>query len=544
MTLSQVSRRAASIVLSLLVLQAVVSKCDSVLFESTEYTTGLLGDGPSQSYYSSEYTPPAWNFLVPHDPARTTPGYIFMSPRGASAAQYGAVIYDQDGHMIWYGNDYGEAMSFQVATYLGEPHILIWSGNWREIGIGYGHNLVLNRAYEVVANYTTDLDGETGRTLADFHDTQITSDNTGLVVAYQEKAMDLTRFNGPSSGWILDGVAQEVNITSGQALWTWKASEHVDFSDCGGLNEGDGLAPENAWDFFHINSVEKDGDGNFLISARHCAVYYISGTDGHVIWSLGGNNPSFEMEGGTHFSFQHDARWISKDENKGRMSLFDNAGIPGFHNADYARGLIIELDFESRKATLVQEYLPWNRAVSESQGSAQVQPNGNVLVGWGQEPWLAEYAQSGELVWTAQFGVSNVQSYRALRYNWTGLPNTAPSLEVLRGKTSLISAYASWNGATEISRWEVLGATSEDGEGMVSLYNRTKRGFETTITVGGSHLENYSHFAVRAIDRQNQSLGQSTFMRPSNGVLKVMGSGRVGMAVLVLGMGWILQMVS
>ena len=135
-------------------------------------------------------------------------------------------------------------------------------------------------------------------------------------------------------------------------------------------------------------------------------------------------------------------------------------------------------------------------------------------------------------------------SDRALRYNWTGIPNTAPSLEVLRGRSSLVSVYASWNGATEISKWEVLGATSEDGSEMISLYNRTKGGFETTITVGGSHLENYSHFAVRAIDRQNQALGQSTFIRPSNGVTKLMHCGRAGMAVLALGMGWILQTCS
>lgn len=39
------------------------------------------------------------------------------------------------------------------------------------------------------------------------------------------------------------------------------------------------------WDYFHINSVDKDAGGNYLISARDaCAIHKINGTDGEIIW--------------------------------------------------------------------------------------------------------------------------------------------------------------------------------------------------------------------------------------------------------------------
>ncbi|KAK7047116.1 hypothetical protein VNI00_006781 [Paramarasmius palmivorus] len=352
--------------------------------------------------------------------------------------------------------------------------------------------------------------------------------------------MDLTPYNGTSQGWILDGVVQEIDITSGKAIWTWKSSEHVDPGDCyypvGDFGKESG---GNAWDYFHTNSVEKDGFGNYLISSRHCnAVYYLAGSDGRVIWRLGGQNSSFSMGQGTQFSFQHDARWISLTETNGRMSLFDNAGMFGVYNEDSARGLLIDLDFQAMTATLVQDYLPWDRTVSESQGSMQVQPNGDVLIG--QVSFAAlkdpEYAASGEMLWTAQFGVdTQVSGYRALRYNWTGNPATIPSIELVQGKSSMLSIYASWNGATEINKWELLGSSDTNGSGAVSLYNRTKTGFETTITISTSleKYDDYTHFAMRAIDRSGQPLGTSHYVSLSSaGGLSTGSNGNNGSSII------------
>ncbi|KAF9260926.1 hypothetical protein L218DRAFT_871237 [Marasmius fiardii PR-910] len=361
-------------------------KGDSVLFESNEYTTGILGDAPFQSYFSVDYTPAEWNVVVPWNRSGSRDserGYIFLAPRGANIAQYGAVMYDESGSVVWSAQEYGEAMAFSVVQYKGEPHIILWQGQWTSLGIGFGYNLLFNKNYEVVANYTTNLDGDTGKTYADFHEAQITSNNTGLMDAYQYRIMDLSSYGGPSSGWILDGVAQEVDIETGNALWTWKASDHVDPGDCyNPLGDG-GTSIDNAWDYFHINSIEKDDNGNFLVSSRYCcAIYYLSGVNGTIIWSLGGSKSSFEMGGNTRFNFQHDARWITRNETYASISLFDNSGMSGLYTANTSRGLVLGLDFTTMKASFVREYIPYSYQVSESQGSVQVQENGNVLVGY------------------------------------------------------------------------------------------------------------------------------------------------------------------
>ncbi|KAI3604433.1 hypothetical protein WG66_008194 [Moniliophthora roreri] len=282
----------------------------------------------------------------------------------------------------------------------------------------------------------------------------------------------------------------------------------------------------------HVNSIEKDDFGNYLISSRHCStLYYLDGTNGNIIWRLGGHDSSFTMGTGTEFSFQHDARWISLNDTAGRLrsvsgengsihsaddfkySLFDNAGMYGVYNEESARGLVIDLDFSAMAANLVQDYIPYIHVVSESQGSVQLQPNGDVLIGWGSMPWLAEYSSTGDLVWCTQFGATtDVSGYRTLRYNWTGYPTTTPSIQLVGGGASaLLSIHASWNGATEINKWELLGASDESGSGAMSLYNRTRTGYETTITVSTKNNA-YSHFAMRAIDRNNQPLGRSNFV--------------------------------
>lgn len=56
-------------------------------------------------------------------------------------------------------------------------------------------------------------------------------------------------------------------------------------------------------DLSHINSVDKDTDGDFLISARHVStIYKIAGltspsglAPGEIIWRLGGKRSSFPI---------------------------------------------------------------------------------------------------------------------------------------------------------------------------------------------------------------------------------------------------------
>ncbi|KAJ3770405.1 ASST-domain-containing protein [Lentinula raphanica] len=496
-------------------------RADSVLFRSNEYSTGALGYGPFQSYFSANYTPAEWNFVVPVNESANAPsltsGYIFSAPRGASVLREGAAIYDQSGSLVWDGSIYGQTLSFSIVTYLGEPHIILWTGTSSSAGVGFGYDILLNSKYQLVANFTTvNIEGETGTTLADFHEAQITSNNTALMTAYPINALDLTSIDGPEEGFILDSAMQELNISSNEPLFTWLASDHVNITECYNTPGTGGGSVSEAFDYFHMNSIEKDDEGNYLISSRHCwTVYYLDGTNGDILWKMGGKDSSFTMGSGTNFSWQHHARWVEKNDSYATMTLFDNAGEFGQQQEQMSRGLYLGLNFTNMTVELLTEFLPWNQSISQSQGSVQLQPNGNFLVGFGQLPWTGEYTPEGDLLWTAQFGVGDVESYRALRYNWSGAPTDSPSIALVTASSSnLLSAHASWNGATEIVKWELYGASDSSGTGSISLYNKTRSGFETTITVSNS----YSHYAVRAIGKGNQVLGSSDFVSSSDAV--------------------------
>ncbi|KAE9392556.1 hypothetical protein BT96DRAFT_944583 [Gymnopus androsaceus JB14] len=90
-----------------------------------------------------------------------------------------------------------------------------------------------------------------------------------------------------------------------------------------------------------------------------------------------------------------------KPERKGRYYILRRES-----DESSSRGLYRALNFTSMSIELIQDFIPHNYGVSQSQGSVQLHPNGNFLTGWGYEPWWSEYTSTGDLIWTAQFGVN------------------------------------------------------------------------------------------------------------------------------------------
>jgi hypothetical protein len=271
---------------------------------------------------------------------------------------------------------------------------------------------------------------------------------------------------------------------------------------------GSGYNSSDAWDYFHINSVDKDAEGNYLISARDaCAVHKINGTDGSIIWRLNGNRSDFKMAKGTKFCFQHHARWLSQEDGVEIISLYDNSahgtehsGGSEVHTAPTSSGKILKLDTKSWRADLVGAYFPPDGLLSKSQGSTQVLPGGNVLVGWGSEGAVTEFTSDGTPIFHAYMdsGVlgDGVQNYRAFRYNWTGLPNEDPAIVALES-TKGTTIYVSWNGDTETAVWRFYATT--DGFGSRHFLGQVDRkGFETKLLVPNQRIKSVSAEAFDA----------------------------------------------
>jgi hypothetical protein len=216
---------------------------------------------------------------------------------------------------------------------------------------------------------------------------------------------------------------------------------------------------------------------------------------GEIIWRLGGKSSDFTMGAGTRFAWQHDAR----RRPDGTLSVLDNGATPAVERR--SRALILALDETAMAAELVAQY-SHPGVLAGSQGNVQLLDNGNVFVGWGEVPRVTEFDHGGQIVFDALLG-AKYQSYRAFRESWSGLPAQAPAM-ALRGSPGSATAYASWNGATDVGSWQLLAGAGEDRLAVVARARTA--GFETAVrgTARGPW------FAVQALDGAGGTLGQSS----------------------------------
>lgn len=115
------------------------------------------------------------------------------------------------------------------------------------------------------------------------------------MTTYEKIPADLSSLNGPAAGWIYDGIVQEIDIGTGSLIFEWRASDHYQVSDTFLPINGKGRTSDTAFDFFHINSVDKDPQGNYYISARHTHTVTCINSTGDVLWTLGGRSNNYRL---------------------------------------------------------------------------------------------------------------------------------------------------------------------------------------------------------------------------------------------------------
>src|SRR5215218_4623155 len=416
----------------------------------------------------------------------TSPGYILIALK-EGAGEHGPMIVDDQGQLVWYSK-YRSARDFKVQRYRGRLVLSWWEGRV-VAGHGVGEYAIFDDSYREMTRVRAGH-GYQG----DLHEFLITPQGTALLTAYNSVPADLSAVGGPKYGAVWDGIAQEVDIETGEIIFEWHSLEHVGMEESYLQPPSD---PNDLYDYFHINSIDVDHDGNLLVCARNTwSVYKVERKSGEVLWRLRGKNSDFEMGPGTRSAYQHDAR----RQRDGTISIFDNGAHPQVHGE--SRGIVVELDEQKMNAKLVREYTFSEKLISTSQGNMQILPNSNVLIGWGSQPFITEFSHKGELLFEARFPPDG-ESYRAFRFPWSGHPTDEPAVAVEQGPDDKVKLYASWNGATEVTTWEVLAGPRPGRLQWVGSVPRD--GFETSMLVQSFD----PYVAVRAKDHFGQVLGSS-----------------------------------
>ena len=255
----------------------------------------------------------------------------------------------------------------------------------------------------------------------DWDGTPIRTMSSGNVHSFPHHDLQETAQNG-LIGIFREGQKTTDNLLafdeSGTIVWTWKSADHLT-EDLKGEHDNDR-------DLTHFNSVQeipenphaRAGDlrfapGNVLFSSRHLSsVYLVDRTTGEVVWTY--------TDG---LDWQHEPILLGDDvPGAGNVLLFNNR----YHSAD-RRSEVLEIDPTTNK--VVWRYSDaW--FFSDTGGTAQKLPNGNVHITSGSGGRAFEVTPEGEIVWQ---WAPPFHPMRTLRY----APDHCPQLAALTPQPSL-----------------------------------------------------------------------------------------------------------
>ena len=423
-------------------------------------------------------------------------GDIFSAPYSGPGGN-GPMILDGTGQLVWFDPlPRGVfATNLQVQTYEGQPVLTWWQGHIPKQGFGEGEEVIANSSYRELAHV------HAGNGLkVDLHDFHLAANDTALMTAFNPIHCSLTAIGGPQDAAVNDSVFQELDLRTGLVRREWTSLDHVALSES--YSTPYGASTEWPFDYFHMNSLDQEPDGDMLISARNTwALYQLNEQTGQVLTRAGGKHSTIKMGSGTLTAFQHDATLLPN----GLISVFDNGGVPTVH--PQSRGIVVALNQQTDTETLVAEYEHPSALKAGSQGDVQSLPSGNLFIGWGAEQWFSEFSSSGQLLFDAQMPPGD-QSYRAYRFPWTGTPSGPPAIAASASSSSSpVTVYASWNGATEVASWRVLAGAS--AKSLAPVASAPRGGFETAIATPGPEL----YVQVQALSASGAVLGTSATLK-------------------------------
>jgi hypothetical protein len=339
-------------------------------------------------------------------------GDIFLAPESNGSYASGPEIVSNTGKLIWFhALPAGEqATDFRTQTYLGQPVL-----TWIQSGRGETTDVIYNDHYHQIATLRAG-DGA----MADFHEFYITPWNTALITAIKPGTANLTSMGGPADQTVIDGLVQEIDIKTGKVLFQWDSADHVPYRDSHVPLPGSASMP---WDWFHINAVHLDTDGNLLISSRHTwTIYKVNRHTGQIMWELGGKQSSFKLKAapgqvldkaGEIFAWQHDPEALGG----GLYTVFDDESNGQVTLLGHSRAVTIRLDLQTHVATLIKSDNQPEGLVAGATGNAQTTRNGDMFISWGGLGYLSEFSPSGRLLFNAKLP-DGVATYRAYRLPW------------------------------------------------------------------------------------------------------------------------------
>ncbi len=408
----------------------------------------------------------------------------------------GLEILNPEGKILYWHQLKEEAGSvFEPITYEGKPALAWWQGKVTEAAYGLGEGVIVNTAYEPVAHV------KAGNGLpADIHELYITPQGQAWINAVEPICQpECNEEHVP----LLDDEIQEIDIKSGLVMWSWHALGHVPTANTEAITAG------GVFDPYHLNSIQAISGNKLVISMRDTSgIYEIEQAAGKILWEISPKYNTFKLGKGVIFHFQHDARLEGRKLQY--LSLFDDEAGPPLYGP--SKGMVLRLSGKTVK--LVHTYENSHKTETLAEGGQQVMPDGDAVVSFGASQYIAEFSKrggpkkAGPLLFEGEFPKGD-GTYRAMRFPWSATPNTKPAVVAKRESPSEVAVYVSWNGATEVAKWEVL--AGEEADALSPVTTASWSNFETQIPVSSTDKV----FEVKALNSEGKVLATSEAVNES-----------------------------
>lgn len=350
----------------------------------------------------------------------------------------------------------------------------------------YGVFYAMDDTYKIVRTYAA---GNGYR--ADHHDLQVLPDGHYLLFIWDWRTMDLSKVvpGGKPKALVVGLIVQELDA-SDLVVFEWRSWDHIAITET-----TEDLTAQRV-NYTHGNAIERDYDGNILISARNLdQIIKLNRQTGEMMWRLGGQKNDFTLLDDVQFFHrQHDIRRLPN----GHITLFDNRSDLTPY---YSRAVEYALDETAKTATRVWEYRNTPDVYAAWLANVQRLPSGNTLIGWGLEsPAATQVGPDGEKQFEFSFRSSGEGSYRVFRFPWVGRPTWPPALAFEKREGRAYLSF-SWNGATEIAGYRVLGGVGLTPDTLIATKERT--GFATSLDITEAAMA-FCSFQVMPLDREGR----------------------------------------
>lgn len=355
-------------------------------------------------------TPDSFPTFVINVNNNATPGRIFycnQNENNPDDTNSFPTIIENDGTLVFARDEVSSGHAFQL-NHNGYLSFFQYNNSfWKILDSNYNEidSVQCGNGYEVETNG---------------HDFQIFPDGHSLLIAYDDQVIDMTAYGGSPIAVVKGLIVQELDASK-EVVFQWRSWDHFQITDA---NQYTPLTNSQV-DYVHGNTVERDFDGNILISSRSMdELTKINRQTGDIIWRMGGENNQFTFVNDNipeHFRQQHDVRRIAN----GNITILNNGN---YLPTQISSAKEYQVDEVNKVATLVWYYehpdVNGNKVFARASGNAQRLPNGNTMISWGTIvfdkgiPNMTEVDVNKNIVWEMTFDESGQKSYRTFKFDW------------------------------------------------------------------------------------------------------------------------------